>query len=88
MCVGGPGGGGMGQCHQMSQGGGKGLAKLAREFFFNFFYCFSFILSENKNVTFHPDGGGTEYGHQMYHGGGRRSKIGPKSVKNYYNGPN
>ncbi len=52
-------GGGTGQCHQMSQGDGRGLARLSRDIFFNFwspifyvfFDCFFHLIKISPHLT-------------------------------------
>jgi hypothetical protein len=99
--LGGGGGGGTAQCHQMTQGGGRGFAKVSRDIFSKNFEPYSSILAcfkrflghyfwKNFNVTSHRGGGGggTDQCHKMTQGGGGGgSKITQKSVTYYLNGP-
>jgi hypothetical protein len=58
------GGGGTGQCHQISQGGGRGSAKMSRDIFsrnirlrFGILDCLKHVFLKILNVTSHMGGG-------------------------------
>ncbi len=78
----------MAQCHQMTQGEGRGFAEVSRDFFSKNFEPYSSILAcfkwflvhcfwKNFSVTSHRGGGGMDQCHKMTQGGGG----GQKSLK-------
>jgi len=69
-----------GQCHQMTQGGGRGLAKVSRKILKNFepYFCILSYFFEGKRLVF--------WKIKMSHEGGG-SKIDQNSVTYYLNDP-